>query len=346
MSALLRRSGFALAVVVLLFAETSAARAEARLRMRIDEAVKSEAARGFSGAILVARGGTILVDKGYGSIGAAAIRPGSKFWISSIGKQFTAAAVLACRDNGWLTLDDAISHFFPNAPADKGAITIRQLLSHLSGFGQSNASEGHATRAEAVAAMFAEPLADAPGNRFHYSNNNYQLAAAIVEVASNAGYQQFASRALLHPADMHDTGFSSNGGWRLPLPARNEMPARLARPDWGAEGWYSTTNDLFRWYRALLSDRVLPAGSVAELFAPVAPIEEGQTALGWFVGKTGGGVTRIFTRGNDDWGPNSLIYAYPASNTVIIVLSHAGMANADLSWSRLVHRKIENLLFP
>ena len=53
---------------------------------------------------------------------------------------------------------------------------------------------------------------------------------------------------------------------------------------------------------------------------------------------------RVFTRGNEDFGPNGLIYGYPDTNTVIVVLTHAGQANDEISWSRLVHAKIEKLL--
>jgi CubicO group peptidase (beta-lactamase class C family) len=345
LSALLRTLALAAALLVGVDAQAVAARAGAAMTAQLDEIVRSEVARGFSGAVLVARGDTVLLDKGYGAIKGVAIRSDSKFWISSTGKQFASAAVLACRDEGWLTLDDPVARFFPDAPADKRAITIRQLLSHLSGFAQSYVSEGHATRAAAVAAILAEPLTDAPGNKFHYSNSNFQLAAAIVEVASGDDYQHFILNKLLLRAGLHDTGFSSHGGWRLPVPGREEMPAHLSAPEWGAEGWFSTTHDLYRWYRALRAGRVLRPGSVAELFTPVAPIQEGRAALGWFIGTTDTGIVRVFTRGNDDWGPNSLLYAYPDSDMIVIVLTHAGMADADNSWSRLIHRRIERALF-
>lgn len=117
-------------------------------------------------------------------------------------------------------------------------------------------------------------------------------------------------------------------------------------PGWGEAGVYSTTRDLLKWYRALSSGGILSRDSVNDLFAPVAPIGEGQTALGWFLGKSGNGATYIFTRGNEDWGPNSLLYAYPESGVVIVVLTHAGDSTGDLSWSRLIHSKIQELLFP
>jgi hypothetical protein len=72
---------------------------------------------------------------------------------------------------------------------------------------------------------------------------------------------------------------------------------------------------------------------------------EGFTALGWFIGRTDRGATRIFTRGNEDWGPNSLLYAYPDSDVVIVVLTHAGNTGDNTtSWSRTIHAKVETAL--
>lgn len=79
------------------------------------------------------------------------------------------------------------------------------------------------------------------------------------------------------------------------------------------------------------------------MFEPSAPIQEGAAAIGWFVGATTHGATRIFTRGNEDFGANSLLDAYPDSG-VIIVLTHAGDGPGDRSWSRLIHSKLESLL--
>lgn len=89
----------------------------AALSSRLDRAVRVEVANGFSGSVLVVRGNAVLLDKGYGAIRGVSISPKSRFWIASVGKQFTSAAILRCRDAGGLTLDYPISRFFPTAPA-------------------------------------------------------------------------------------------------------------------------------------------------------------------------------------------------------------------------------------
>jgi CubicO group peptidase (beta-lactamase class C family) len=317
---------------------------EAGLTRAMDGAIRAEVPRGFSGAVLVARGKATLLDAAYGSERGVVMRSDTRFWVASVGKQFTSAAVLRCQEKGWLLLDDAIGRFFPNAGADKQGVTVRRLLGHLSGLDQSYVSEGASDRETAVREMLALPLAGAPGKTFRYSNSNYQLAVAIVEVASGRPYSEFVRNELWRTADLRDTGFAGEPGARSVAPARGDTPPRLATGDWGGEGVYSTTHDLLRWHRALRSGRVLSPASVDRLFEAVAPIGEGEVALGWFLGRTGRGSRRIFTRGNEDFGANALVYAYPDSETVIIVLTHAGDADDGTSWSRRVHATLEALL--
>jgi CubicO group peptidase (beta-lactamase class C family) len=306
--------------------------------------VRAGAAKGFTGAVLVMRGEQVLLDEAYGSERGVEMRTTSRFWIASGGKQLVSAAVLLCQERGWLALDDPVSRFFPGAPAPMASVTVDDLLHHRSGLPQGYVSEGVASRDEAVARILAEPAA---GDRaFRYSNDNYQLAVAIVEVASGRPYAEFVETELLAPAGLHDTGFSGSAGARQVMPARGETPERLAHASWGGQGVYSSTHDFAAWYRALRGGRVLTPASTERLFRPDAPMVEGRVALGWFVGRTPGGATRIFTRGNEDFGANALIYAYPDRDIVIVILTHAGNANADESWSRYLHARLEALLIP
>ena len=311
---------------------------------RIDSTLRADVANGFSGVVLVASHETVLVDSGYGIIRGVPVRKDMPFWIASTAKQFVSAAILKCQERGLLTLDDSLATFFSGVPTDKRQITIRQLLSHTSGLGQGYVSEGQPSRERAVRLMLAEPLAQSPGGRFRYSNSNIQLAAAIVEEVSRVSYQAFVMRELWLPAGLQATGFAADRDARFVAPAVGDTPQRLSASSWGAEGVYSTTGDLLRWYRGLRGERLLSARSVEQLFAPVAPISEGQTALAWFWGRSPLGRPLLFTRGNEDFGANSLIYVYPDREIVIVVLTHAGNAGAQLSWSRLVHAQIQNLL--
>ncbi len=311
---------------------------------RIDSALHAAVASGFSGTILIASRGAIVLERGYGTIRGVAMDTNTRFWIASTAKQFVSAAVLKCQERGLLSLDDSLGRFFPDVPGDKRGITLRQLLSHTSGLAQSYVSEEQPDRESAVRAMLAESLAHEPGGRFTYSNSNIQLAVAIVEVVSRRSYQDFARRELFSPLAMSATGFAGDSGAGAVAPAAGDAPQRLSHASWGGEGVYSTAHDLFRWYRDLWNGRALSSRSTEQLFTPVAPIAEGHTGLAWFVGRSPTGQLRIFTRGNEDFGPNSLIYGYPDRGIVIVVLTHAGNAEAQLSWSRAIHARVESLL--
>ena len=67
-------------------------------------------------------------------------------------------------------------------------------------------------------------------------------------------------------------------------------------------------------------------------------------SLGWFSGHSKRGSVRVFSRGSEDAGPNALLYFYPATDTAIIVLTHAGNKHDVTSWSRAMHGALEAAL--
>jgi CubicO group peptidase (beta-lactamase class C family) len=314
------------------------------LKSLLRSAVATETAAGSSGAVVVVHGGREVLAEGFGAVKGTPMGVETQFWIASVGKQFSSAAVLRAAELGMLRLDDAIANHLPAVPADKRAITLRQLLSHTSGLPQGYSSEDAASGEEAGRLILALPLAASPGSRFIYSNENFQLAACLLEVVTGEPYEVFVKRELWDRAGLQATGMARAGSPPTVAPAREPMPERLTRLRWGQQGYFSTAPDLARWYVALRDARVLSAASVAELFGPVAPIQEGAAALGWFIGKTERGAPRIFTRGNEDFGPNGLIYAYPEVNSVIVVLSHAGNNSEGVSYSRALLARLEPIL--
>jgi CubicO group peptidase (beta-lactamase class C family) len=160
----------------------------ASLAQRVRSAILSETTAGFSGSVVVQHRGTTLVQEGFGTLKGVAVAVDTRFWIASIGKQFTSAAILRAQDLGLLDLDDELAHHLSTVPQEKRKITIRQLLSHTSGLPQSYGSESSESRAAAVGAILALPLAAKPGEKFLYSNENFQLAAALIELATKRNY--------------------------------------------------------------------------------------------------------------------------------------------------------------
>ena len=315
-----------------------------RVEAGLSDLIQHKVPKGFSGSVLVAKGNRLLLHRGFGTIGHKAIRRSDRFWISSTAKQFVSAAILKLADQNRLKLSDSLSRFFPGVAADKAGITVHQLLSHMSGFGQSYVGEKQPSHDSAVFALLAEPLVAVPGQGFRYSNANFDLAAAIVETVSGMAFAEFVRSQLWAPANLTRTGFAGPETSPHVCPVPGGIPSRLKVESWGEHGVFSSTADLFHWYRALNAGRIISPAAVGQLFGPVAKIGEGYAGLGWFIGTSPTGKQMIFTRGNDDFGPNSLIYAYPERKIVIVVLTHAGDADDETSWSRSILAEIQSAL--
>jgi len=128
---------FSLILILLVFG-SSMAQIEAedqKLKEKIDHYLSQGSAQGFSGAVLIAKEGEILLHKGYGMADKENNIPYTVNTVSTIGsvtKQFTATAILKLEDLGALKVTDPISTYFKNLPKDKEDISIHQLLTHSS----------------------------------------------------------------------------------------------------------------------------------------------------------------------------------------------------------------------
>ena len=340
------------------WAERARAGAERGVAERVDAYVRGQADSGFAGVVLVARAtGGVVLHRAYGPH----LTTRTPFWIASNSKQFTAAAILRLAEQGRLATTDPMGRFLPDAPPDKRAITIHQLLTHTAGFAGRDAAAGITDRDSAVRAILAVPLAYAPGNGYRYVNDDYVLLAAIVEVASGEPYERFVRAALLAPAGTTRTGFWGDGRDTTVAPL-DTAAVRAAPPtawrdgrtranwgDRGATGIYSTADDLLRWLRALEADRVLAPEGRRLMFAPQALARhEGSRDVyygyGWGVEQERGRTILLRHFGDEWFGHNSAMWLTAGGDT-IVVLSNAGhQGGGARTWSSVVCRGVARLL--
>src|SRR6185295_2125574 len=118
------------------------AREEGRstLAIELEGFLSQLAGYGYSGTVLVALHGQVILDQGYGLADRAHETPftaDTLFDIASISKPFTAAAVLRLEMQDKVKTEDPLSRFFPDVPPDKAGITLHQLLTHTSGLPES-----------------------------------------------------------------------------------------------------------------------------------------------------------------------------------------------------------------
>ena len=279
----------------------------------LDRYMARLAAYGYSGSVLVAKGGRVLLHAGYGMADRAHGRPYTPetlFDVASISKQFTAAAILRLEMAGRLAVADRLGRFFPEAPPDKAAITLHQLLTHTSGLRDTFGEEYEpVSRQELLRRVFASQLLGPPGRRYRYSNGGYSVLAAVVEVASGQSYDSYLRSRLFAPAGMTHTGFrlpaevlalaahgyGPEGDWGTPL----DHPWAADGPYWvlrGNGGILSTTGDLYRWHLALAGDAVLARPQRDKYVTPY--VSEGRWAhtdyaYGWSIGKSPSGKREI-----------------------------------------------------
>lgn len=237
---------------------------------------------GFSGAVLVAIDGQIVVSEGYGladDAGQTNNTAETVFDTGSLSKQFSAAAIMHLIETGNLRIDDTLADIFEAVPTDKAKITIHQLLTHSSGL-PDFVYEGayRLERDAAVQRAFDAPLELEPGERYLYSDTGYGLLAAIVEIVSGQSFQVYLHEYLFQPAGMQHTGFYNEAHWETLPVAHAYFNATdrgsvdsLPGPYWdilGFGGVMTTVNDLYRWHLALQNTTVLSSESVEMLFTP------------------------------------------------------------------------------
>ena len=259
------------------------------LGRRADSAVQSLVARGMSGVVLIAKNGTVLLKKGYGEANRAAKTPMTANTVVQIGsntKDFTTVSILQLNERGQLNLDDSISKYFPEAPADKRGITIRQLIRHRGGFPQNIGGDFEAlSKTQWLSRAFSTKLLFAPGDSMSYSNTGFSILAAIIERVSGTSYDEYVQSHILAPLHLVSTGTvlphfdltrvahgyrdgTDNGTIIEKAHAVDGFYWNLR----GNGGMLSTVSEMYLFYRALFSSAALIKAETRELvFGPREP---------------------------------------------------------------------------
>jgi CubicO group peptidase (beta-lactamase class C family) len=286
----------------------------------------------FSGTILIAHNGKVLLEQAWGMANDAKQVPNTvdtQFCLGSMNKMFTSVAILQLVQQSKLSLDKPIATYWPDYPNHDLAakVTIRELLSHTGGTGDIFTPEYEAHRdetrtlADYVKLFGSRPVRFEPGTRMEYSNYGFILLGRIIELVSGESYQGYVREHVYVPAGMMHTDSRpetdhvpgrATGYTRGP----NGLMPNTATMPWSgtsAGGGYSTVHDLLLFAEALQSGKLLSPALLKE--ATTADAIHPDYGLGFYVLRGG-----AYGHGGGAPGINGELHILPKTNYVLVAL--------------------------
>jgi CubicO group peptidase (beta-lactamase class C family) len=174
-------------------------------------------------AVLVTKDGKVVFKntKGLANLeDSIPLRSNSVFEIASCSKQFTGLATAMLIDKGLIALDDDIRKYIPEMPDYGHTITIANLVYHTSGIRSTDDLEFAGFTPEDIITLptcinFAvnqKHLKFTPGERYNYSNTNYNLLAEIIARVTKQSLAEWTKTNIFTPLGMNSTFFKTEPG--------------------------------------------------------------------------------------------------------------------------------------
>jgi CubicO group peptidase (beta-lactamase class C family) len=295
-------------------------------------------------ALLVARNGVPIREQGFGFSNLelhVPVTPETIFQSGSVGKQFTATAVMLLVEEGRIGLDDPLSKYFTDGPGWWKEVTIRELLSHTAGFTdypkdfdlRKDYSED-----ELLKIIEAIPPAYPPGTGWSYSNLGYVTLGVLVHKVSGQYFGDFLQERVFKPLRMSTTRIVSEADIIPNRAAGYRMDnGKLKNQEWvspsansTADGsLYFTVLDLAKWDAALYSEKILKESSKRQMWTVTTLLDgkpnRGHYGFGWFVESQNG--HRVVEHDGRWQGFLTQISRYLDDGLTVVVLTN--QANCD-----------------
>jgi CubicO group peptidase (beta-lactamase class C family) len=187
------------------------------------------------------------------------MRTDTVFDLASVSKLFTSIAVVQLIEEGRVSLESPVAAYLPEFAANgKAGVTVRQLLTHTSGFTSWlplwSKWPDKATRIKAV---MDQPLTNAPGSTYLYSDLNLITLGVMVEKLRGEPLDAVVHDRITAPLGMKDTGYNPTDKARTAATEYQTAPPRgMVRGEvhdenaWslggvaGPAGVFSTVDDL------------------------------------------------------------------------------------------------------
>lgn len=292
--------------------------------------------------------------------GKKPLRKDSIFWIASMTKPITGAAILMLQDEGKLSVDDPVAKYVPEmanlkTPSAKAAnLTLKHLMTHTSGLPEATVDEARAAHklADLIPAYLNKPMQFEPGEKWQYCQSGINTLGRIIEIVSGQPYEKFLAKRFFEPLGMKDTTFyvRQNQVARLVTPVKREEDGSLTdttigllqgKPATSTDrypaangGLFSTAADYARFGRMILNGgaldgkRYLKPESVRQMTTiQTGDLKTGFTpgngwGLTWCVVREPQGVTAMLSPGTHGHGGAYGTQAWidPVKGVVLILM--------------------------
>jgi CubicO group peptidase (beta-lactamase class C family) len=317
----------------------------------------------FSGTVLLAKDNNILFKGAYGMASKRFDVPNridTKFNLGSMNKMFTSVAVAQLVEKKKLSYEDPVGKYLDSSWIQKETaekVKIKHLLSHSSGLGSIfNGNFDKTSRLLLREIDGWKPLVKddkpkfEPGTQWAYSNTGMFLLGPVIEKVSGMGYYDYIREYISKPA-----GMINSDCYEMDRPVPNLAIGyfKMFKDngfDWHnnifyhtikggpAGGGFSTVEDLFRFARALMENRLLNKESV-ELVTTAKPhLSSPSYGYGFIIEKSG--QETIVGHSGGFAGINSALRIYKKSGYIFAVMSNYS------DGAFFVGTKLKNMLLP
>ena len=295
-------------------------------------------------ALLVARNGQTLCAEGFGFANVelnVRVTPATIFQSGSVGKQFTATAVMMLVEAGKIGLDDPLTKYFPEAPAWWEQVTVRELLSHTAGFTEYPDDfdfRKDYTEDQLLKIVEAIPAAYPPGTSWNYANLGFLTLGILIHRVTGEFYGDFLQQRIFKPLGMSTTRIISEAdivpnraaGYRLVDGALKNQEWIAPTANISADGaLYFSILDVAKWDAALNTEKLLKKSSLQQMWT-IATLKDGNPnsghyGFGWFIESRNG---QHIVEHEGGWqGFETQISRYIDTGLTVVVLTNLDSAN-------------------
>jgi CubicO group peptidase (beta-lactamase class C family) len=303
----------------------------------------------FDGTIMVADNSGIIFKGAYGMANRERnipLRVESQFYLASVSKQFTAAAILMLVQSGEIGLDDKIQIYLTEIPELYQEITFRNLLNHTSGipdyYNFAKLFPGFTNSDVLKSLATVEELEFDPGTKYRYSNSGYVLLSILVERITGSSFAKFLKENALQKAGLESTiiydKYADEPEYRVTGYGNDGKLTDYKFRTTGGGGFFSNVEDLYKWHQALSSYSLINKDLMYLAYQPTI-LKNSQIeyyGFGWFIDPDD--PEHVMHDGNLE-GFRTLFDRQLDTGNVIVLLSNNSSEQLDQ-----ITRKIRKLL--